>query len=1112
MVVVLKWMLRGALLALVLLGLSACESWPEGSSFTVTTADDGPAAAPGDGVCEMTSGAGDCSLRAAIDEANAEPDHHNVVTIAEGIDPVLSLPGTGDDANASGDLDVHGPLTVVGGGATIDGAGLDRVFDVHAGRLELRGVTVTGGEADVGGGVLLRGGTLVVADSTVSANESSVHGGGLAVAGGSATVMRSTISGNSAPSGAALQREGGSVTVRHSTVAENAGGPSLVRSGADVAAVRLGATIVSSPDVACSQPVTSLGHNLVSDDTCTLAAPGDRESTPVVLGPLAHNGGPTATHLPAAGSPANDAVPVSTPHLCDGLATVDQRGQARPQGIGCTIGAVETDGVSQGQHLVVDSDLDGGDAVPGDGVCATAGGGCTLRAAVDEANASPTVDRITIAPGVNPTLAARPLDLDEDDNASGDLDVHGTVVIEGGGATISGFGGSQSRARDRVFDHHLGHLVVRDVTITDGYRFRSWGTDEWIPDDAHDGGGAILARSSLTLERSRLEGNVLNFSEYPGDDFPNIECCGFGGGLAVFGATAIVEDSVIADNSSLGPALHARGAAQLLVRRTAIVDNQSPGVGIDDGAKFVAQQVTISGNSGVLSGGLWSAGRSTLIGVTVAENGNSVISRGWDTTTVGEVHVTGSILAGGCTHPVTSLGYSAASSTSCGLIAVGDQQGVDPLLVGLGASDPSSPVHLLDPASPAVDVVPVGSPLLCGPGAVDQRGVPRPVGAGCDAGAAEGGFDPGPPSYVVDTPDDGHNAAPGDGVCATATGACTLRAAVEEASANPNPATITIAPGVNPVRTIFASLVVTGDLTVVGNGATIDAQQRGRVFEHQAGTLVLEDLTLTGGSAYGSLHGNGGGIHASAPLVVRDSHIVGNRARGYIEDDWWNDGYGGGIYGTADIVVERSTIAGNETGGEDGGFGAGIAGRNSSLTVVDSTISGNQNNLEGSALWWANGETMLVRNSTISGNVSAWQDDPVIWAPGIVIESSTVVGPGPLLGGPSTVLGTVLWATSGGVCQFGTVTSGGGNVASDTSCGLTAAGDVQGVDPLLGPLADNGGPTFTHLPLVGSPLLDALAVGTADLCDGTIDADQRGVARPQGSGCDVGAVERSPDD
>jgi hypothetical protein len=88
---------------------------------------------------------------------------------------------------------------------------------------------------------------------------------------------------------------------------------------------------------------------------------------------------------------------------------------------------------------------------------------------------------------------------------------------------------------------------------------------------------------------------------------------------------------------------------------------------------------------------------------------------------------------------------------------------------------------------------------------------------------------------------------------------------------------------------------------------------------------------------------------------------------------------------------------------------------------------------------------------------------------------------------------------SGGNCAEG-VTDNGFNLATDTSCGLNNVPDA-----LLGPLADNGGPTKTHMPLPGSPAIDFVADGCPPPA-----ADQRGVARPVGTACDAGAVEYEP--
>jgi hypothetical protein len=103
------------------------------------------------------------------------------------------------------------------------------------------------------------------------------------------------------------------------------------------------------------------------------------------------------------------------------------------------------------------------------------------------------------------------------------------------------------------------------------------------------------------------------------------------------------------------------------------------------------------------------------------------------------------------------------------------------------------------------------------------------------------------------------------------------------------------------------------------------------------------------------------------------------------------------------------------------------------------------------------------------------------------------------------VHGSVL-ANVGGSCSAAS-SSGTRNVVSDASCPHFSS-SLANTNALLGALADNGGPTFTHLPGVGSPVIGLIPAGTAGLCDGTVPTDQRGIARPQSGNCDVGAVEQ----
>jgi len=107
----------------------------------------------------------------------------------------------------------------------------------------------------------------------------------------------------------------------------------------------------------------------------------------------------------------------------------------------------------------------------------------------------------------------------------------------------------------------------------------------------------------------------------------------------------------------------------------------------------------------------------------------------------------------------------------------------------------------------------------------------------------------------------------------------------------------------------------------------------------------------------------------------------------------------------------------------------------------------------------------------------------------------------------TTITNTVLANNSGGDCAvLGSWTDGGYNLSSDASCAFSSSSSLAGTDPLLGPLADNGGPTQTMALLAGSPAVNLIPPGQNG-CGTTIASDQRGLTRPIGIGCDVGAYE-----
>lgn len=189
------------------------------ATFTVDSTVDAVDAALGDGVCATV--ANECTLRAAIQEANQLGGSHTIVLPAGTY--TLDIVGPGEDAAATGDLDVTADITIEGAGAvsTIVEAGfgsdageVDRVFDVQAGgSLTIEGVTVRNGEVrGADGGGIRSVGTLVVVDSRVVDNKalddgvSNGNGGGIIGEVGSVTVRNSVIQGNQA------QDDGGGIT------------------------------------------------------------------------------------------------------------------------------------------------------------------------------------------------------------------------------------------------------------------------------------------------------------------------------------------------------------------------------------------------------------------------------------------------------------------------------------------------------------------------------------------------------------------------------------------------------------------------------------------------------------------------------------------------------------------------------------------------------------------------------------------------------------------------------------------------------------------------------------------------------------------------------------
>jgi hypothetical protein len=171
------------------------------------------------------------------------------------------------------------------------------------------------------------------------------------------------------------------------------------------------------------------------------------------------------------------------------------------------------------------------------------------------------------------------------------------------------------------------------------------------------------------------------------------------------------------------------------------------------------------------------------------------------------------------------------------------------------------------------------------------------------------------------------------------------------------------------------------------------------------------------------------------------------------------------------------------------------------MSLINCTISDNYVGWEASGTIRNSGTLRLI-HSTVAANRAYWCATPGDCYP--VIYNTGALG----LAG-SVLSGSIDWdGELTPVCEnLGSLVSRGDNIASDETCDLTGPGDMTG-DPVLGPLADNGGPTLTMALLPGSPAIDAVPVEHCTDADGEpLLVDQRGTPRPQGAACDIGAFE-----
>jgi predicted outer membrane repeat protein len=599
------------------------------------------------------------------------------------LDPIGALRVFRVDAAASVTLKT---LTLTGGEPTGDGGAIQ-----NSGSLNLSHCVITDNVATKGGAIN-NDGTMVIDACTISSNSASQGGGICNGSTGTLTINNTTFSGNSAALGGALASSSNAY-LTHVTVFQNFAsiGGGVYRDGGTMSlkgtilANNLAST--SAPD--CSGAVSSSDYNLIRvTNGCTISGTTTHNITAQdpQLGSLQHNGGYVPTHAVLPSSPTLDWIPA---FACGVL--FDARGVVRAQdgdangASSCDIGAYEAV-----RPIVVNSLLDPTDA-----------GKCTLRNAVSAATQNATMDgcaagtqvalpdRITFSVAGTITLIGGPLSV----TTSMSLEGPGAGALTLSGADTIGLFSIQSGGGPSAF-------VVSGLKLANGFASL---------------GGAILYQNAsddiLAVDRCFFSGNHASVN---------------GGSIYVSGAFGIEISASTFYNQT--PSV---GSAVALKNTTAILRNTT----LSSTASSVA---TLEG----IADGVSARCRVTLLSCTVAGSDPTGLAMTSLNGSSGRYSAYGNTVFSGHSQNFLgtgsgsgeTLGNNISSDTSTFLVmSFNDLEATDPKLGPLVLNGGAIPTHNLLAGSPAIDHVPSAECRLFG----DARGVSRPVGSMCDAGAIE---------------------------------------------------------------------------------------------------------------------------------------------------------------------------------------------------------------------------------------------------------------------------------------------------------------------------------------------------------------------------------------
>ena len=364
-------------------------------------------------------------------------------------------------------------------------------------------------------------------------------------------------------------------------------------------------------------------------------------------------------------------------------------------------------------------------------------------------------------------------------------------------------------------------------------------------------------------------------------------------------------------------------------------------------------------------------------------------------------------------------------------------------------------------------------------------------------------------------------------------GAGSLRAVV---AAVPVGATVTFAPTVTGAITLTSSIAVPRSIIIQGPGAgTLAIDGGGRVqLLYVTAPLTVSGLTFSGGYS-GSY---GGAIQvpgASAPLTISDCAFTNNLA----------DMIGGAIYVSSNLTIARSTFTSNRSA--NGGalvptgasntitgctfrsnaatqfYGGAVYAYGAARTAIDGCafLSNSSANFGGAVTLGSVAGTMSITNSTFAGNSAPTNGSAVVLnASSLTMAFCTVTGSTGsaalhILNGAWSIKASIIAGNArGDLSPFGHYESGDYNILASVSGASFSGmlGDVVGEAVALDPVSGYGGPTPTVRLPAGSLAVDAIPAADCASYAGPLAADQRGLPRPAGGRCDVGAFERQPGD